>query len=154
MADAVTTQWVYPPNWDETEPDSPFTGIRKYVVKLTNVSDGGGESSVIKVNISRLRLPNGDTAVRTVIDKIKYTLNGMAVKLEWDRAAPALIAYLQAGSDSVSDGCLDFWKEGGLVDPSDVGDRTGDILLTTVGHAAGDSYDITISFRPKGPKNG
>lgn len=141
MADAVSTRWVYPPNWDGGLTKEP--GYRTMTVKLTNYSDGTGESAVTKVNISDLFALNGEVPTYTVIDKIKYEVNGMAVHLYWDRTPSETIARLNGTSGSVS-GCMEFCKQGGLVDPQ--GGGTGDIMLTTVGHTSGDGYDITITF--------
>jgi len=136
MADAVTTQWVYPPNWQgETEP-----GWRRMIVHLTNISDGAGETAVVKVNKGELRTKQGREPSKLVVEKIVPQISGMAVTLAFDRVPVETIAVLNDAS-----GCMEF--DGGLVDPGEGG--TGDIILTTTGHSSGDSYDIILHIRLK-----
>jgi len=143
MTDTVTSQWVYPPNWDETIPDKG--GLKRIIKRFTCVSDSTGESNVIKVDISELRTTLGKPAVRTVIEKIVYSQTGFTdIKLTWDRNPAVTICVISDHS-----GILDFKLAGGLVDPGEEGDETGDILLTSTGAGAGDAYDITITLRLK-----
>jgi hypothetical protein len=122
MADTVTTQVL-------------FDGKKKAVIKFTNVSDGSGESAVAKIDVSTLL--NAPTAVK--ISRIWYTLSGMAVQMLWDATTDVLAFVL--GIDS--SGSLDFTSFGGLVNNAGAG-VTGDLLFTTVGHTAGDSYSIIL----------
>jgi len=143
MADTVTEQWVYPPNWDGNPPVR--SGWRRVEKRFTCVSDGTGETSVIKIDISELRTVSGVAPTRTAVESIRFNQKGFtSIKLLWDRAAPYTICVL-AGDR----GELDFGRFGGLVDPGEAGDRTGDILLTSSGATAGDVYDITICLRLK-----
>ena len=81
---------------------------------------------------------------RDSIENIKYNIRGMTARLEWDRAANASIAIL--GPDT---GEFDYRREGGIVDPGEEGDRTGNIILTSVYADTGDSYDITLTVKLK-----
>lgn len=128
MADAVTSKTL-------------FNGQVKLVVHLTNISDGTGESAVVKVDKSTFTGPNGLEPSHLVIEQIKYDVTNMRVVLLWDRTTDEAIAVLQGR------GCLDFRSVGGIKGSS-TGD-TGDILLTTTGHAAGEGYDITLFLRKK-----
>ena len=128
MADAVTSKVIL---------NSP----KRHIVVLTNVSDGTGESNVVKVDKSTLTGPNGLEPSKLRVDKIEYSVFGMSVTLSFDRTSDIKIAVLQG------DGCLDFTEAGGLID-STTGD-TGDILLTTTGHTSGDTYTITLHLRKK-----
>jgi hypothetical protein len=120
-----------------------YSGRRRHIVHLTNISDGTGESAVTKVDISTLT-GVGFTPTYSAIDMIDYNIQGFAsVRLHWDHTTDDEIAVLPAGS-----GTLDFNAVGGSVDPRTAGD-TGDIKLTTNGGAAGATYDITIYMRPK-----
>lgn len=140
MADTTTVQWLYPPNWDGGF--APGGGFRKYAVRLTGISDGTGETGVIKVNLSELRTPAGKKPAKSIIEKLAWNLRGYNnITLYWDRASAETIAVL---SDS---GELCLKKEGGQADPGDGG--TGDILLSATGADLGDAYDITIWFRVK-----
>lgn len=144
----MTTKYLYPPNWEGNIPDDQRTGWKRVVFRCTNVSDGTGESNVVKLDISDWRCTNGVEPKRTVVEWIEYQLQGMGVRIEWDRAPRSMIAQLVAGSDDADSGMLDFRPQGGLVDDG-LDDRSGDILFTTLEHAANDSYDITMSVRFK-----
>lgn len=122
MADAVTTQTL-------------IDGRRNAVIKLTNVSDGTGESAVVKVDVSALA--GAPAAVR--IDRIEFTTRTMGVNLLWDATTPVQIINLPAGFAEE----LDFTSVGGLVNTKATG-WTGDIKLTTVGHASGAAYTIIL----------
>ena len=128
MADTVTSKVV-------------FSGNRRYVVHLTNLSDGTGESGVTKVDKSTLTGLNGAEPSSLVVEKIVYEAVGMSVTLAWDHTADVTIAVLQ------NDGTLCWKDSGGLVDTGSGG--SGDIILTTAGHDAADSYDITLYLRLK-----
>jgi hypothetical protein len=122
MADAVASQTI-------------LDGSRNVVVKLTNLSDGTGEAAVLKVDVSAL----SGAPSRVTIDRVHYCVNGMVARLLWD-ATTDVTALELAG-----DGCLDFTSFGGLTNNAGTG-VTGDILLTTVGHTASDSYTIVLEM--------
>lgn len=130
MADTVNTQVIR-------------DGGRRYVVHLTNESDGTGESAVSKIDISGINTPDGSTPTYTVVERVDGVVVGSGrVVLEWDHTTNDEIAVC-AGS------FFHDWSEsGGLVDPQSSG-GTGDIVLTTSGFASGDGYDITITLRAK-----
>lgn len=130
MADAVTSEYV-------------FSGRRRKVLHLTNISDSTGESAVVKADISGLSF-GGVVPTYTTIDMIDYNIQGMAsVRLLWDHTTDDEIATLPNGQ-----GTIDFNAIGGKTDPRSTG-GTGDIILTTNGQASGGTYDITIYFRGK-----
>lgn len=112
------------------------------VVNLTNESDGTGESAVTKVDISNFTTPKGIAATYSAVQRIEYAVNGMSVRLHWDHTTDDTIAEL-AGN-----GIIDQSIDGNRVDPRSSG-GTGDILLTTTGHTAGDTYDITLYVKLK-----
>jgi len=122
MVDAVTSQ---------TLRDGP----RNCIIKLTSLSDGSGESAILKVDVSTLT--GGPSRVR--IKKIHYNVTGMVATLFWDADTDVRILDL-AGS-----GEHDFSSFGGLVNNASTG-LTGDILLTTTGHTSGDSYWIILEM--------
>jgi hypothetical protein len=119
-----------------------FNGKRKLIVRLTNASDGTGESAVIKVDKSTFTGPNGLEPSRLVVERIVGTADGMQVRLFWDHTTDDEIAFLSGQFDQ------DWRDSGGLVDPASAG-GTGDILLTTSGHTSGDSYSLTLYLRKK-----
>lgn len=123
MADAVGTTVL-------------FNGSRRLSIQLTNLSDGTGESGVIKVNKSDYTGPDGTEPSKFIVESIEYDVTSMRVGLSFDRTTDVVFAVLQG------QGKLCYKKSGGLVD-STTGD-TGDILLTTTGAAAGDGYTIIL----------
>lgn len=114
-----------------------------YVVRMTNESDGTGESAVAKVDISGLTMTNNKTVTYTSMYLIEYAVNGFNyVVLEWNHTTPDEIAVLSGN------GLIDLRSVGGQVDPKSSG-GTGDIQLTTDGAFDGASYDITLHLRKK-----
>lgn len=126
MADAVTTQILN-------------DGPRRAVMRFTNVSDGTGESAVLKVDVSALSSNQGQTCTGVKIRSVQYAVNGMAVSVLWD-ATTDVVAMSLSGY-----GKIDMKKLGYVVNNSGAG-KTGDVLFTTVGHTAGDTYDITLDM--------
>lgn len=141
MADAVQVHYIYPASHDLGANPTP---TRKVVVGMVGLSDGTGETKVTKVRLTDLMKHGGDTPTRTAVERIQGTITGMTVTLGWDRAAAAGIKLLGPG---VYD--LDFRGTGGIVDPGEAGDRTGDIFLTSTYADSGDSYDLTLTVRLK-----
>lgn len=122
MADAVASQII-------------LDNAKNVVVKLTNTSDGTGESAVLKVDVSALQ----GSPSRVTIKRIHYSVAGMVARLLWDATADVTIVDLQG------DGCLDAEPFGGLPNNAGAG-VTGDIRLTTVGHSSGDSYSLVLEM--------
>ena len=80
-----------------------------------------------------------------LIESIKFSQAGFSrIVLEWDRAPASLIYII-----TEKQGRISFKRTGGLVDPGQEGDRTGNILLTTTDATLGDVYDITICLKLK-----
>lgn len=131
MVDSVTSEYI-------------FSGQRRKLLHLTNISDGTGESGVVKVDLSAITFNNGVVPTGSAVDAVHYNIQGFAsVRLYWDHTTDDEIAILPAGQ-----GSIDWFAYGGKADPRSTG-GTGDIILTTNGAAAGATYDITIEFRPK-----
>lgn len=122
MADAVSSQTI-------------IDGARNAVMKFTNLSDGTGESAVLKVDVSAL----SGAPSKVTIQRIHYCVNGMVATLLWDATTDARIVEL------AGDGTLDFTSFGGLPNNAGAG-VTGDILLTTTGASLGDSYSIILEM--------
>ena len=125
MADAVTTKVL-----QNTESE--------YVIRLTCISDATGESDVVKVDKSTLTNVNGSVPLAINIMSARWAIQGFSyIKLEWD-ATTDDVAMLLSGN-----GYDNFEAAGGLRDPRSSG-AVGDIVLTSVGAAAGATYDITL----------
>lgn len=120
---------------DSVSSQTLIDGVKNLVVKLTSVSDGTGESAVLKVDVSTF----SGAPSRVRIKKIHYSVAGMVVTLLWDATTDVRIVDLQG------DGWMDCEKFGGLWNNAGTG-ITGDILATTTGHTANDSYTIILEM--------
>ncbi len=122
MADAVTTVVL-------------AAGPKKFRRVFTNVSDGTGESAVVKFDISAIT--GGPTKVK--INRVSWSCSGMVVRVLFDHTTDDTVLILD------DKGSFDFRDSGGLHDPASAGD-TGDILFTTIGHTSGDTYCIDMEI--------
>jgi len=135
MADAVTSQTL-------------SDGDNIAVIKLTNLSDGNGEASVKKVDVSALAANSaGATPALASIEQIWYDIGGMRVALEWNATTNVVAAVLggSAAAGNVS-GHMDFRSFGGIKNTEASG-ADGDIDLTTSGHTNLDHYTIVLQLR-------
>lgn len=128
MADAVTSQTI-------------FDGSKRAIMKFTNVSDGTGESGVLKVDVSALSTYNGATCSSVNIERIEAVTVGMGVDILWDATTDALCMTL--GSDQFF--TFDFTRFSGVTNNAGAG-KTGDVLFTTIGATAGDRYTIILEL--------
>ena len=128
MADAVTSQIV-------------FDGTRTAVMKFTNISDGTGESAVLKVDVSALTGFQGKTCTGVNIVTLDAMTVGMGVDILWD-ATTDVICYTIGADQFVS---FDFARFGGITNNAGSG-KTGDLMFTTVGATAGDRYTIVLEM--------
>lgn len=128
MADAVTSQTI-------------FDGDREVVMKFTNISDGAGETAVLKVDVSTLNpSPAGKVCDGVTLDRIHASINGMSVAVLWDATADVPAVILAPGMYTFNHG-----KRVQL--PNDAGaGKTGDVAFTTIGASAGDTYSIVLEM--------
>ena len=134
MADAVTSQTL-------------SDGDRIAVMKFTNLSDGNGESSVKKVDVSALANNSaGAACAHATINQIWYDIGGMRVSLEWN-ATTNVVAAVLGGSAAAGPGSghMDFRSFGGVKNTLASG-YDGDIDLTTSGHTNLDHYTIVLEL--------
>ena len=124
MADAVSSQTL-------------VDGARNVVMKFVNVSDGTGESAVLKVDVSALN----DAPTRVKITRIDYDVQGMSVNILWDATTDVSAIIIGDGQ-----GTLDFSSSGGLINNAGAG-ITGDIMFTTLGHSLNDTYSIVLHMK-------
>jgi hypothetical protein len=114
-------------------------GSHRKIIQLTNVSDGTGESAVVKLDASA----DADADYYS-IQEIQYDIGGFTgVEIFFDATTDDESVKLPTGS-----GFKNFQTSGGLPDPLSTG-YTGDILLTTKGAAADATYDIMIHVKKK-----
>ena len=124
MADAVTSQIL-------------VDGERNAVMKFTNISDGTGETAVLKVDVSTLA--GAPSSVK--ITHIEYDISGMQVAILWDATTDVPAIVLSQGQQR-----FDFSNAGGLINNAGAG-VTGDILFTTIGASANDTYSIVLHMK-------
>ena len=130
MADIVTTQTI-----------SDTSGV-KFVTKLTNFSDGTGETLVKKVDASELTFmtENGDRKISKIWYSINTANKKSAVELLWDGVTNST-ALLLSGN-----GYWDLRPAGNEI-LNNATTPTGDLLLSTKNFASGDNYTIVVEFR-------
>lgn len=130
MADTVTTQTI-----------SDTSGV-KYVVKMTNLSDGTGENLVRKVDASELTFMTEDEnrKIARVWYSINTANNKSAVELLW-AGATNKTAMILSGN-----GYWDLRTAGNEI-LNNATTPTGDVLLSTKNFANGDNYTIIVEFR-------
>ena len=130
MADTVTTQTI-----------SDTSGV-KYVVKLTNVSDGSGESLVNKIDASATTFmtEDGNRKIAKIWWSVNTTNNKSTVELVWSGATNATALVLSG------QGYWDLRTAGNEI-PNNATTPTGDVLLSTRDFVVGDSYTIIVEFR-------
>jgi len=139
MADTVTVDTIH-------------DGPRNAIIRMTSVSDGTGEALVAKVNAANLganslmfQAPN-----RLRINRVDFTTQGMSVNLFWGGTPNILAISLPATFAQMMS--FDQYKGlSGLNPPASLVSPTGIILLSTVNHAAGDTYDIILHLTKKYP---
>ena len=129
MADAVASQTL-------------FDGERMAIMKFTNLSDGTGESKVLKVDVSALTpSASGKTCTRVAITKIHSATHGMEVQIYWDATTDVFCWCVPQNSQYT----MDFEKFGGLNNNAGTG-VTGDVLFSTADATNGDFYTVVLEM--------
>jgi len=130
MAETVTKQVL-----------SDTSGV-KYVIKLTNISDGSGESLVNKVDASETTFMSEDGNRK--IAKIWWSINTVdtksSVEILWAGTINATAIVLSG------QGYWDLRTAGNEI-TNNATTPTGDVLLSTKNFTIGDNYTILIEFR-------
>jgi len=130
MADTVTTQTLV-----------DTSGV-KYVIKLTNISDGTGETDVTKVDSSTTTFmtEDGNRKIAKVWFSVNTSNSKSAVELKWAGATNTTALFLSG------QGFFDL-REAGDEITNNATTPTGDVLLSTRNFASGDNYSLVIEFR-------
>ena len=127
MADTVSSQTI-------------LDGERLFIGKFTCISDGTGETAVVKIDVSTLN-PNafGFACNGIKINKIWGANHGLNIRILFDATADTFAWMVPQNSNYL----MDFSSFGGI--PSNAGAGvTGDVLFTTTDASAGDSYTVVI----------
>lgn len=130
MADIVSSQVI-----------TDTSGI-KYVIKLTNYSDGTGETDVTKITAANTTFmtENGARKIAKVWFSVNTANPKSAVEIKWAGATNAT-ALLLSGQ-----GFFDFRDSGNEISNNAI-TPTGNVLLSTRNFATGDNYTLVIEFR-------
>ena len=133
MADAVASQII-------------VDGPSFVAIKLTNISDGTGESAVTKVDVSALEADSrtGLSCTDVNIERIWWQCIGMKVRILFD--ADTDVMAIELGENQSGD--HDYSIFGGLINNAGTG-KTGDVKFTTVGASSGDTYTVILYMRKK-----
>ena len=127
MADLVASQTL-------------LDGERLFIGKFTNISDGTGETAVVKINPSTLSVNAFGRACNGVkINKIWSTTHGMEVRILWDATTDLFTWMIPQNTNYL----MDFSSFGGLQNNGGAGSN-GNVLFTTADMSAGDMYTIVI----------
>jgi hypothetical protein len=127
MADVVASQTL-------------LDGERLFIGKFTNISDGTGETAVVKINPSTLSVNAYGRACNGVkINKIWSTTHGMEVRILWDATTDVFAWMIPQNSNYM----MDFSSFGGLQNNGGTG-VNGNVLFTTADASSGDMYTIVI----------
>ena len=127
MADAVTTQVLE-------------DGERLYIAKFTDISDGTGESAVLKIDVSTLNPNAFNLACNGVkLNKIWAQTDGMGLNILWDATTDVIVETVPQNIMYTAD----YSSFGGIPNNSGTG-KTGDVLFTTVGASSGDRYTVIL----------
>ena len=139
MADVVTTQTI-----------ADTVGV-KTVIKITNISDGSGETLVTKMDASALNfMTENDERVLAKIYWAVNTTNGKSgVELLWagsgTSSANSTIGFFTGV------GYWDLYTAGNSIPNNatltSLTSPAGDVLLSTKGFVAGDNYTLIIEVR-------
>ena len=127
MADAVASQTI-------------LDGERLFIAKFTNISDGTGETAVVKIDVSTLAVNSFGLACNGVkINKIYGTTHGLDVRILWDATTDVFAWQIPQNSNYL----MDFSSFGGIPNNAGAG-STGDVLFTTADASSGDMYSIVL----------
>lgn len=131
MADAVATQTI--------QEDG-----KTAIFRFTNVSDGTGETTVNKIDVSGLNPDpmTGKSCTSVTIQCIWYSTVGMGVKIFFDASTNVLAWELRADDART----MDFTDFTGI--PNNAGSgKTGDILFSTTSATSGDVYNVVMKVK-------
>jgi hypothetical protein len=118
-----------------------------WAVKLTNISDGTGESLVTKVNANTLIASNGDGSTRLSITKLFWNIARGTSSLQDPRVTLFWVGSGGANTTIVTltgSGTLDLTT--GLQAPltNNAANTAGNIMLSTTGFTASAAYTLVL----------
>ena len=127
MADTVASQTI-------------LDGERLVIQKFTNISDGTGETAVVKVDVSALNPNSFGIACNGVkLNKIYATTHGMEVRILFDATTDVFAWMIPQNTNYL----MDLSSFGGIPNNAGAG-VTGDVLFTTADASSGDMYTSVL----------
>ncbi len=129
MADALTSQIIQ-------------DGGHTAVLKFTNISDGTGQAAAVLVDVDSLSVDpvTRQACTGVTLQTITFSNIGMGVELLWDATSNVPLLNLPQDWEDT----IDFSAFG--IPNNAAGGKTGDILVTTVGATAGDTYLLVLTL--------
>ena len=117
-------------------------GARNLVVKLQLVGDGVDATALQVIDASTFSNPTPGVGASLKVMRIWWALDNFTVRLLWDATSDVEFQTLEGEGD------LNFERVGGLINNAGSG-ITGDIMLSTVGNAAGEDGTITLWMKKR-----
>jgi hypothetical protein len=115
-------------------------GERLFIGKYTNISDGTGETAVVKIDVTTLAVNAYGRACNGVkINKIWASTHGMEVRILWDATTDLFTWVIPQNTTYL----MDFSSFGGLQNNAGAG-VNGNILFTTSDASLGDMYTVVL----------
>ena len=129
MADALTSQVIQ-------------DGGHTAVLKFTNISDGTGQAAAVLIDVDSLSVDpvTRQACTGVTLQTITFSNIGMGVELLWDATSNVPLLNLPQDWEDT----IDFSAFG--IPNNAAGGKTGDILVTTVGATAGDTYLLVLTL--------
>jgi|TARA_R110000744_G_scaffold99006_3_gene191319 hypothetical protein len=129
MADVLTSQVIQ---------DGGHTAI----LKFTNVSDGSGQAAAVLVDVSTLSADpvTKQACTGVTLQAVTFSNIGMGVELLWDATTNVPLLNLPQDWEDTMD-----FSDYGIPNDAGVG-KTGDIVVTTVGATAADTYLLILTL--------
>lgn len=118
-----------------------FSGRNKYIINVTGAFSVSDETDTVIIDVSTLTGPDGTAPTKVRIDEVTWAVGAGFdyVLLEWDATTDRVIDYYPG------QGYMDYRPYGGKNPVTGDSGYTGDVLLTTSGGAAGDTYSLLIA---------
>jgi hypothetical protein len=115
-------------------------GERLFIGKYTNISDGTGETAVVKIDVTTLAVNAYGRACNGVkINKIWASTHGMEIRILWDASTDLFTWVIPQNTTYL----MDFSSFGGLQNNAGTG-VNGNVLFTTSDASSGDMYTIVL----------
>lgn len=117
-------------------------GARNLVVKIQLVGDGTDVTALQLIDASAYSNPVPGVGASLKLTKVSWQLDNFTATLLWDATTDVEFLTMEGVDER------DYSDIGGLINNAGTG-ITGDIMLTTVGNAAGEDGTITLHMKKR-----